>query len=268
MPPGDTARLYHRLTSYAPDREWDAPQDDARIVQGFTPNELATFPAHCKAYPDGLPVTTLPRSWDAGGASATAVLAGPACRAARLARPRAPGAPAAPVRRRRAHLRAQRRPALPLPRRGLGGRPVPVRGVRRGARRRRAPGRRALVRPAAPRAGAGRAGAGRRGDDARADRRPLAHGLALRRARVPPPLLGRRLDPGAHHGARRRRRARAAPAHGLPGRRGHAARRRRRRARVPARHPHASATASRRSVRRGPPRPARSTCGRRASSRW
>jgi hypothetical protein len=76
MRPGDTARLYHRLTSYAPDREWDAPLDDPRIVQGFQPNELATFPAHCKTYPDGLPATALPRTWDPGSATATAVLAG------------------------------------------------------------------------------------------------------------------------------------------------------------------------------------------------
>ena len=41
-------------------------------------------------------------------------------------------------RRRRARGRAQRRPALPLPRGGLGGRAVPVRALRRGARRRRA----------------------------------------------------------------------------------------------------------------------------------
>src|SRR6188508_455543 len=74
MRPGDTARLYHRLTSYAPDREWDAPLDDPRIVQGFQPNELATFPAHCKTYPDGLPATALPRTWDPGSATATAVL--------------------------------------------------------------------------------------------------------------------------------------------------------------------------------------------------
>jgi SagB-type dehydrogenase family enzyme len=76
MRPGDTARLYHRLTSYAPDREWDAPQDDPRIVADFQPNDLATFPAHCKTYPEGLPVTDLPRTWPAAGAPATKVLAG------------------------------------------------------------------------------------------------------------------------------------------------------------------------------------------------
>src|SRR4051812_18793256 len=30
MAPGDTARLYHRLTSYTPDREWTTPVDDPR----------------------------------------------------------------------------------------------------------------------------------------------------------------------------------------------------------------------------------------------
>jgi len=40
MAPGDTARLYHELTSYAPDREWTTPVDDPRVVQGFEPNDL------------------------------------------------------------------------------------------------------------------------------------------------------------------------------------------------------------------------------------
>src|SRR5215204_7155888 len=76
MAPGDTARTYHRLTSYAPEREWDVPVGDPRIVQGFQPNDLATFPAPCKAYPPGLPTVDLPRTWSTGGGSATAVLAG------------------------------------------------------------------------------------------------------------------------------------------------------------------------------------------------
>lgn len=28
--PGDTARLYHRLTAYEPKREWDRPVEDPR----------------------------------------------------------------------------------------------------------------------------------------------------------------------------------------------------------------------------------------------
>jgi SagB-type dehydrogenase family enzyme len=76
MAPGDTARLYHRLTSYELGREWDAPVDDARVLRDFEPNVLARFPAPCKTYPAGLPVVELPRSWPSEGGLATAVLAG------------------------------------------------------------------------------------------------------------------------------------------------------------------------------------------------
>jgi SagB-type dehydrogenase family enzyme len=79
--PGDTARLYHRLTSYDltswdPASDWVTPVDDPRVLQDFEPNDLATFPALCKAYPPGLPTVELPRSWPAGGGTTTAVLAG------------------------------------------------------------------------------------------------------------------------------------------------------------------------------------------------
>jgi hypothetical protein len=73
---GDTARLYHRLTSYEPDREWDEPVDDPRVLTDFEPNVRATFPAHSKTYPPGLPAVELPRRWPETGGSATAVLAG------------------------------------------------------------------------------------------------------------------------------------------------------------------------------------------------
>ena len=76
MAPGDTARLYHRLTSYEPEREWTTPVDDPRVLKDFEPNDLATFPAPCKAYPSGLPTLDLPRTWPSPGAPATAVLAG------------------------------------------------------------------------------------------------------------------------------------------------------------------------------------------------
>jgi SagB-type dehydrogenase family enzyme len=76
MAAGDSARLYHRLTSYDSGREWDAPVDDPRVLRDFQPNVLATFPATCKMYPAGLPVVELPRSWPSEGGSATAVLAG------------------------------------------------------------------------------------------------------------------------------------------------------------------------------------------------
>jgi hypothetical protein len=76
MAPGDTARLYHELTSYSPEREWTIPVDDPLVLKGFVPNDLATWPAPCKAYPPGLPVVELPRGWPAVAAPATAVLAG------------------------------------------------------------------------------------------------------------------------------------------------------------------------------------------------
>jgi nitroreductase len=70
------ARLYHRLTSYERGREWTTPLDDPRIVGDFVPNDFARWPAPCKVYPDGLPVTELPRNWPAIATPATAVLAG------------------------------------------------------------------------------------------------------------------------------------------------------------------------------------------------
>ncbi len=76
MAPGDTARLYHRLTSYSPEREWTDPVDDPRVLQDFVPNDFATWPAACKAYPAGLPALELPRDWPPGPAAATSVLAG------------------------------------------------------------------------------------------------------------------------------------------------------------------------------------------------
>ena len=42
------------------------PVDDPRVLQDFVPNDLATFPALCKAYPPGLPTVALPRSWPPG----------------------------------------------------------------------------------------------------------------------------------------------------------------------------------------------------------
>ena len=76
MAPGDMARLYHRLTSYEPEREWTTPVEDPRIVEGFTQIDLPTFPAPCKAYAVGLPRVELPRAWPSPGVSATAALAG------------------------------------------------------------------------------------------------------------------------------------------------------------------------------------------------
>ena len=64
MAEGDTARLYHRLTSYESEGwDWDVKADDPLVLQDFVPNDFATWPAPCKTYPDGLPVVGLPREW-------------------------------------------------------------------------------------------------------------------------------------------------------------------------------------------------------------
>src|SRR2546429_31536 len=76
MAPGDTARLYHELSSYEPGREWTTPVDDPRVRQDFVPNDFETLPAPCKAYPPGLPVVELPRTWPPVAPRAPAVLAG------------------------------------------------------------------------------------------------------------------------------------------------------------------------------------------------
>jgi hypothetical protein len=74
--PGDTIRLYHRLSSYSPERDFTVPIDDPRVVQDFVANDFAIWPPACKVYPQGLPVVELPREWPAVHQSATAVLAG------------------------------------------------------------------------------------------------------------------------------------------------------------------------------------------------
>ncbi|HXR27212.1 MAG TPA: hypothetical protein VN771_05065, partial [Candidatus Baltobacteraceae bacterium] len=78
MAAGDTARLYHRLTSYSymPPGVWPTPVDDPLILQDFVPNDLTRWPTPCKVYPPGLPVVALPRSWPAIETPATVVLAG------------------------------------------------------------------------------------------------------------------------------------------------------------------------------------------------
>ena len=83
MAPGDTARLYHHLTScsYGPGLEWPAPGrpvpvGDPRMLADFVPQDVQRLPAPCKAYPPGLPVVELPRDWPPADNSATAVLAG------------------------------------------------------------------------------------------------------------------------------------------------------------------------------------------------
>src|SRR4051794_21023170 len=81
MPPGETARLYHRLTSYTPDREWTTPVEHPLVLGDFVPNDFERWTLAYKAYPDGLPVVELPREWPPVAVSATQVLAGQAERA-------------------------------------------------------------------------------------------------------------------------------------------------------------------------------------------
>ncbi|WP_234361339.1 hypothetical protein [Plantactinospora sp. BB1] len=69
------AGLLHRLTSYAPGRQWDVPVDDPRVRHDLVPNDPGTRPPPMKAY-HGLPVVPLPRELPDPGVSATAVLAG------------------------------------------------------------------------------------------------------------------------------------------------------------------------------------------------
>ncbi|HYI17720.1 MAG TPA: hypothetical protein VD836_03380 [Solirubrobacteraceae bacterium] len=76
MRPGDTARLYHELTSYSGETEEWVPRDDPRLLQDHAPNDFSTWPWPCKRYPGDLPAVALPREWPAAAPSATAVLAG------------------------------------------------------------------------------------------------------------------------------------------------------------------------------------------------
>jgi nitroreductase len=76
MGDGDMARLFHRLTSYEPAREWTDTLDDPWIVTSFEPNDLATVPPPVKEFPEGLPVVPLPRELPAPGGSSLAALAG------------------------------------------------------------------------------------------------------------------------------------------------------------------------------------------------
>jgi hypothetical protein len=84
MADGDMARLFHRLTSYEPEREWDDTIDDPWIVTSFEPNDVTIVPPPAKEFPDGLPLLPLPRDLPAPGGSAVEVLAGRAAASADL----------------------------------------------------------------------------------------------------------------------------------------------------------------------------------------
>lgn len=68
----------HRLTSYAPGREWDEAVDDPRVVRDFEPNDLDTLPWFYKRYAAALPVVPLPRDLPRTAAPALDVMAGTA----------------------------------------------------------------------------------------------------------------------------------------------------------------------------------------------
>jgi SagB-type dehydrogenase family enzyme len=73
---GSGAGLAHRLTSYEPGRDWDAPVDHPLIRQDLEPNDPNILPPPVKSYPDGLPTLTLPRDLPSPEMAATDVLAG------------------------------------------------------------------------------------------------------------------------------------------------------------------------------------------------
>jgi SagB-type dehydrogenase family enzyme len=70
-----TQRL-HRVTSYSPDREWDAPHDDPLAVADFASTDMQTLPWFFKRYAADLPRVELPRELPATATPAIAVLAG------------------------------------------------------------------------------------------------------------------------------------------------------------------------------------------------
>jgi SagB-type dehydrogenase family enzyme len=72
-----THRL-HRLTSYEPGRDWDAPADDPGVLQDLQVNDPARLPWFVKRYPGDLPRIRLPRELPRTSAPAVAVLAGTA----------------------------------------------------------------------------------------------------------------------------------------------------------------------------------------------
>ena len=71
-------RRLHRLTSYEPGREWDAPVDDPAVLQDLRTNDMSRFPWFMKRYPGDLPRVPLPRELPRTTAPAVAVLAGTA----------------------------------------------------------------------------------------------------------------------------------------------------------------------------------------------
>ena len=76
-------QLLHRLTCYAPDRDWDDPIDDPRVLQDLVVNDLDRRTWFYKRYEGSLPRVPLPRELPGTDAPALSVLAGTAEIAAR-----------------------------------------------------------------------------------------------------------------------------------------------------------------------------------------
>jgi SagB-type dehydrogenase family enzyme len=77
MAAGDTARLYHQLSSYGVGDDWPkAPPEHPLVLQDFVTDDFSRWPAPCKAYAGGLPVVALPREWPEVTTPTTTVLAG------------------------------------------------------------------------------------------------------------------------------------------------------------------------------------------------
>ena len=76
--PGEIARLYHLLSSYAywPGDDLPPPADHPLVVQDFVSMVPEHLPPPCKVYPSGLPTIELPRTWPSLEVAATTVLAG------------------------------------------------------------------------------------------------------------------------------------------------------------------------------------------------
>ena len=200
MAAGDTARLYHRLTSsrYGPGLEWPEPSrpvpvGDPRMLADFVPLDMARLPAPCKAYPPGVAGRPPAARLGAGRRIGDLGPGRPARRSVdrpRSARPR----PAAPPVRRGGSRHGARRSSLAVPRGRVGGRPLPARGLPLVPRGCRASGRRPLVRPDRPRTDPGRAAGRWRSDDADRHRGPVADRLEIRGARASSRVLGCRHD--------------------------------------------------------------------------
>ena len=126
----------HRLTSTSPAREWDEPIDDPRVLQDLEVNDIDRG---CRGSSSGTPAS-LPRiALPARPAARRRRPPSPCSRAPRTsrradARPAAALAAAAPVGRRGADDASGRTATWLFRAAGLGGRPLPARAVRRGAR--------------------------------------------------------------------------------------------------------------------------------------